>query len=288
LTGEPIVSSLPRAALAAAHARAPAFGRVSEAWNNEAEASGSVSITKSVGKAGKNRSADVLAVKQRLIDLGYNWIVADDVVNAATIKTIKLFQAIVRGYWSVSGTGVDGRIDPGGNTLRWLNASNAPQWQEMPPGSAAEGFHNAELADTADTHDFGTHWLAETVIGAGASYKTSYRDANAGAALLTINDASFPRGGNTPDHGGHETGLELDIRLPDKSGNAPGGFLLKDTAKYDQNAMRAMLTAFWTQPLVKQILFNDAVLIAEGLCTKSDKTHEHHAHIRIKPPALVP
>ena len=35
-----------------------------------------------------------------------------------------------------------GRIDPGGDTHKWLDAENAPRWMQMPPGSAAGGYHN--------------------------------------------------------------------------------------------------------------------------------------------------
>jgi hypothetical protein len=48
--------------------------------------------------------------------------------------------------------------------------------------------------------------------------------------------------------------------------------------------MRALLSAFRAQPLVRRVVFNDPVLIAEGLCT-AVAGHEDHAHVEITSPA---
>ncbi len=242
----------------------------------------------SVGSGGVNNPDDVQALKERLIELGYNWLRVDSVVDQTTIDTIRLFQSIMRGRSTVGGTGVDGRVDVPGLTLSWLQASNAPRWQEMPAGSGAEGFFNVELADPNDEHDFGTDWMAETIRSAGALYKQDYIDTAGGpAALLTVNDVSLPRGGNTPDHAGHETGLGCDLRLPRTDGTAPGATTWQ-TAGYDRAAMRAMLTALRDaevagETLVTQVFFNDPVLIGEGLCT-NEPGHDNHVHFDIQPP----
>lgn len=240
-------------------------------------------IKKSVGKGGVNDATDVAALKERLIDLGFDWLKKDSTVDADTIKAIKLFQAIKNGRRSVSGA--DGLVEVGKGTYQWLQAVNAPRWQIMPAGSKAEGYENFEIADTNDNHDYGTSWLVQTIQGAGKDYKTDYLDKNPGNALITINDSSLPKGWDTPDHKGHETGLDCDIRLPYKDGSAKGGLTYKDVDKYDQDAMRAMLKAFQKQPLVKSILFNDPVLIKEKLCTAADKDHDNHAHVSVEPPA---
>ena len=243
-----------------------------------------VNIKKSVGLGGVNNSADVKAVKARLIELGFNWLTADDIMGPTTAKAIKLFQAIKNGRNQINILGHDGRIDPGGDMLKWLNADNAPRWMQMPPGSPAEGFHNHELTQTNDAHDFGTDWLANTIRGAAASYKEDYLSANPNAALLTINDASLPQGGDTPMHATHETGLSIDIRLPTKNGQA-GTEVGK--ANYDRKAMRAMILAWRKQTQASRVLLSDQVLVGEGLCIAATG-HLNHAHFEVKPPARIP
>lgn len=84
----------------------------------------------------------------------------------------------------------------------------------MPAGSKEGGFVNDELADDSDHHDFGTSWLADTLRDAGARYKADFLSLHPGAAVLSINDTSLPRGGFTPAHKTHQSGLASDIRLP--------------------------------------------------------------------------
>lgn len=243
-----------------------------------------INIQASVGSGGANKPGDVRAVKTRLIELGFDWISSEgviDQVDQLTIDTIKLFQTIKEGLNTITG---DGRVDVNGDTLRWLQASNAPRWMMMPPGSREEGFVNDELADHSDHHDFGTNWLAETLRGAGAKYRADFLSVHPNAALLSINDTSLPRGGNTPAHATHESGLASDIRLPRKDGDVGG--ITTAQAAYDRSAMRAMLQVFLAQPFAKRVLLNDSVLRTEGLCSFADG-HDNHAHFEIKPPARL-
>ena len=244
-----------------------------------------VNIKKSVGLGGVNNSADVKAVKARLVELGFDWLTADDIVGPTTVKTIKLFQAIKNGRNQVNLMGNDGRIDPNGDTHKWLNADNAPRWMQMPPGSPAEGFFNHELAQTNDAHDFGTSWLADTLRAAGVSYKEDFLSVHPNAAVLTLNDFSLPQGGDTPMHATHESGLACDIRLPRKNGQTGG--VVVGQAAYDRKAMRAMILAFRKQTLASRVLLSDQVLVAEGLCMAA-QGHLNHAHFEVKPPARIP
>ena len=96
-----------------------------------------INIERSVGLGGANQPVDVIAVKSKLIELGFDWLTADAVMGPVTIKTIQLFQAIKNGFNRVGDPRNDGRVDVGGDTLKWLNASNAPRWQQMPAGGEA-------------------------------------------------------------------------------------------------------------------------------------------------------
>jgi hypothetical protein len=245
----------------------------------------SLPLQGSVGAGGGNAPDDVRGVKRRLIALGFNWLSDDTSINQATIRTISLFQAITRGFQRVDGAPVDGLIEVGRDTHRWLEASNAPRWRLMPAGGAPEdGFRNTEVLDqTGDDHDWGTEWLARTITDAGATYRTEYLSEHPSAAPITVNDVSTPRGGPTPDHQTHQTGMCCDVRVARTDGTAPGNTTFRDRT-YDRGAMRAMLSALRAQPLVRHIVFNDPVLIREGLCTAL-AGHDDHVHAEITAPA---
>ncbi|MDX2019475.1 MAG: hypothetical protein SF187_04490 [Deltaproteobacteria bacterium] len=242
-------------------------------------------LSGSVGRGGANAAADVAALKNRLIALGYNWVRPGNTIDDDTIAAIKLFQSIIAGSNDLVG---DGLIEVPGRpnkAYQWLQARNAPRWQTMPAGSRAEGFVNVELADLVDQHDFGTDWLAGVIRAAAAHYRDNYLRLHPTAALLTVNDVSLPRGGDTPDHGGHECGLACDLRLPRTDGTAPGNTTF-NTATFDRDATRGMLEALWAQPLVSRVYFNDAVLIGEGLCAQA-RGHDDHVHFQINAPARI-
>ncbi len=237
----------------------------------------SLSLSSSVGQGGKNAPQDVMAVKNRLADLGFP-IVRDSTVNSNTVSVIKLFQSIIKGETVVVG---DGRIDVNGPTHKFLQAANAPRWLEMPNGSPAEGFMNTDDRN-GDNHDFGVNWMIETIQAAGQIYLT-HLSSHPNAALISTNDISKPQGGATDQHDTHESGLSCDIRLPRKDGKAGG--IEWDDPKFDRDAMRAMLKAIrgQTKYKISRILFNDKILMAEGLCLEASG-HDNHAHIDIVPP----
>ena len=240
-----------------------------------------ISLSASVGKGGANKAADVTQVKDRVAGLGFDWITTETGVGPLTIKAIQLFQAIKNGFQTVDRPQNDGLVEPGGLTLAWLNAINAPRWIEMPAGSPAEGYVNFERADLADDHDFGVSWLADTLTGAGRAYLATHLSTHPGAALMRVNDASRPRGGKTKDHATHQTGLCCDLLLPRTDGKAlPTEFT---SPKYDRATARAMILALLAQPLALRVLFNDPVLVGERLCTEVDG-HHNHMHYDIQPP----
>jgi len=243
-----------------------------------------ISIQKSVGLLGVNNPDDVLAVKSRLAELGFPFVTADSVMGPLTIKAIRLFQAVKNGLNDVDDPRNDGRVDANGDTLKWLQAVNAPRWQRMPAGSSAEGFVNDNIADLSDNHDFGTSWIADTLSATGATYRDSFLSSHPQAALLHINDTSLPQGGDTPVHHGHEAGMASDIRLPRKDGSV-GGITVTDQM-FDRGAMRALIQALRAQPTASRVFLNDEQLIHEGLC-QAVAGHDNHAHFEIKPPVRV-
>ncbi|RMG10516.1 MAG: hypothetical protein D6731_17305 [Planctomycetota bacterium] len=234
-----------------------------------------LSLGDSVGRGGKNDPKDALQVSVRLVALGY----LEQPVYGASRRldaALSLFEAVTLGRRRVAG--VRGLVAPGSELERWLESARAPRWVPLP--GRGEGFVSFDRQQ-GDDHGYGTSWLVETLFAAGAHYERAYRRQHPGAALMQINDASLRQGGDTPDHLGHETGLDLDVRLPTRSGAAG---TTVSSAAYDRAAARAMLRAFRAQPLVRRILFSDPALVREGLCV-SARGHDNHFHVEIRPPS---
>lgn len=240
-----------------------------------------LTLSGSVGFNGRNSPADVMAVSSRLAELGFK-VKKESKVSAELIAAINLVQSIIAGRVQVSGDGV---IDVGQTTHRFLNAENAPRWQEMPKGSREEGFINFDEIQGQTDHDYGTDWLIDAIKAAAKIYLEGHLKANPAAAVIQTNDLSLHQGGNTPDHATHETGLSCDLRIPRRDGQA--GTIWQDPA-YDRAAMRAMLRAIRAQTVheIKRIFFNDTVLIKEGLCRPLGG-HDNHVHVDILPPKPI-
>ena len=242
-------------------------------------------ITQSVGsRGGKNLVQDVRRVQARLFDLGFTFVNIDgDGTSPYTIWAIRLFQSIINGESTTRN--VDGRVDPGFTTHRWLMAENAPRWQMM--NRRGDGFTNFERSDPEDTHDAGTSWVNQVIVDVAQSYHNEFLDNNPDKSNISINDVSMLFGGTSPDHSGHQTGLDVDLRLPRTDGRSGGIRWLRNgelTPAYDREAMRRQLTAFQNHDLVDLVFFNDTELIREGLCQRV-AGHDDHVHISIKPPS---
>ena len=220
-----------------------------------------VPLTGSVGANAQNESADVIAVKRRFHEIGFDWLDESGTADGEFKRVIRLFQAIKSGRGEVAGQ--NGLIDVDGETHLWLMAANCPRWQMIRESAAHVGF--VKLIQPGDDHDFGTDWLFQSIVGAGAAYHRDHLAAHPKASRIVINDVSPAKGGNSPEHLGHETGLMCDNQLPHKDGRA-GGITYRDAA-YDRAACRRMLIALREQPLANQdkIFFNDPELIDAGL-----------------------
>lgn len=234
-------------------------------------------LSASVGAGGTNHPDDVARVTDRLVALGYTWAARD---APSLVRAVKLFQAIKAGRSRVDG--VDGRVDPGGDTEAWLRAPNAPRWVRMT--ESAPGLHNHEAAQKNDHHDYGTDWFDAFIVGAAAHYQATYRNPRMVAAPITLNDVSLPEGGDTLAHKGHECGNVGDLRVPKKDGTTGTRW---DAPDFDRFAARAQLKSLRATPGFKVVYFNDPALVTEGLC-KPLASHDDHFHVETVPPVRQP
>ncbi len=146
--------------------------------------------------------------------------------------------------------------------------------------------------------DFTTTWMQEAINAAGIAYQLQLIALQlplAGFAMLLAKDAppmwvrecSPKKGGRAKGHGSHQTGLDVDMRLPllapdhlkwtDLGNN---GF--KDR-RFNRIAAQLQLNAIQSGMKPKLVLFNDPEFIRMRLCTKH-VNHDQHYHIRISPP----
>ena len=127
--------------------------------------------------------------------------------------------------------------------------------------------------------------MNDAIQKTGMAYKVKAMRVN-NPPPLWIRDMSSAKGGPTPGHKSHQTGIDIDMRLP---------LLPPKTAQWDKlaghnytklfhfDAAVAQLEAIKLMMNAQYVFFNDPRLIKKNLCTRQ-KNHGNHYHIRIKPP----
>lgn len=264
-----------------AEARRELWSAFAAATTPSAASETPLTLGAAVGAGRANQTADVLRVQERLAELGFD-VKVDGDYGSNTLRGIRLYEAIVTGREHVSDT--TGFITPGGLLHRALASPDSVRWQRLP--ASGTGFVNTDT----DGFSWATDRLVQVVISAGERYQQSHRDAHPGAARIGLNDASRRAGGNNADHETHETGLDLDVRLPRTDGTHG---TIAGAANYDREATYRMIAAFASDPRVERILFSDNVLlqrIANSNASWKHKVahggavHRDHIHVDVSPP----
>lgn len=247
-------------------------------------------LTGSVGTGGAKKGlphndlADVAKVRDRLVELGYTWVSSvTQGTDTEFIRTIKLFESIIKG--SGQANKGDGRIDLHDDIHRWLAANNAPGWTKI--GAYGYGWHfTTPLAHGESNGAYGTTWLMDRIRWAGFEYAVNAYYSVSDAPPLWIRDCSPEKGGDAVGHKSHETGLDVDMRLPllppytDKWDRLEGK---EYTKKFHCEAALAQVKAIRAMMAPSLVLFNDPRFTSQGL-SKEAANHGNHYHIRIKPP----
>ena len=246
-----------------------------------------------------NDSEDFAAVKARLVELGYDWVKpitrAD---HSDFIDCIRLFQASCAGKWGTINriAAADGRIGRGGWTHRWLAAQNAPGWVQIHGrGSLSwEKVHHRMYKPTTAKNNGGycTTWLYDRIHAVGREYYRTHMSRHMDAPPIWVMDCSPSRGGNARGHGSHETGIDVDMRLPLRAPHENKwddlGRKGYDDPRFDRAAAEAQLKAIKKFMEPQLVLFNDPEFRRKGLCSRDKKgSHDQHFHIRIKVPTRI-
>ena len=209
---------------------------------------------------GPGAQGDAVAALQRLlIEKRAAAIPTDGVYGAATTAAVKAFQA----HMGLSQTG----------------SVNAATWRALVWHFELPRFSASALCDYSSGNgpaNWGTAEMISTLEAAGSAMVAG------GFGRVAIGDVSLEHGGNIPDHQTHEVGLDADIR-PMRKANDQCSFGTNWRAtSYDRAATRSLVQSIRaaTPGHVQFILFNDPVLIGEGL-TVQQSGHDDHLHVTL-------
>ncbi|MCA9166989.1 MAG: hypothetical protein KDB23_04955, partial [Planctomycetales bacterium] len=175
----------------------------------------SVILTGSVGESGINHKLDIYRVQQRLRYFNARGkndaeVEADGIAGSITKEAIRIFQAATqedgKGDPAQTTFFVDGRVDLGYRTIRWLNSPVAPFWGET----------RTALRNRIDFEDegFGPSWSRRVLERAIADRPELMRISDAEEFGL-LNLSEFPDNGPTfhsspSNKGGNTIDWELD------------------------------------------------------------------------------
>ena len=182
----------------------------------------------------------------------------DGVYGTSTTAAVKTFQAHV-------GLPQSGSVD----ALTW----RALIWHFELPRFSASALCDYDPPANAN---WGTAELVSTLEAAGRAM------VQAGYGQVPVGDLSYEHGGDHPEHNTHEVGLDADLRMMRKANDQCSSPSTWRSTAYDRTATRALAKAIRaaTPGHVKEILFNDPQLIAEGL-TVFRADHDDHLHVRL-------
>jgi peptidoglycan hydrolase-like protein with peptidoglycan-binding domain len=93
---------------------------------------------------------------------------------------------------------------------------------------------------------------------------------------IFVGDISRKGGGTFPPHSSHKEGRDVDLR-PFRHNGEPGGTHINDPS-YDHSLTRELVTLIKGQFPQARILFNDPLLVKDGL-TKKFAEHDNHLHV---------
>lgn len=222
-----------------------------------------VTIVASVGERGRNRREDVLKIQKllnrHLEEMGrVHPIAQDSDIGPITIRTIRRFQKRVVGMLNP-----DGRVDPGGQTLKALNrtplrfvqlARNDASYYSISPASK--------------------QWGTRKTI---ASIRAAAREFHRATGLrIGIGNISLRRGGRLHPHRSHRIGVDVDVRpLRGDDREIP---VTIHNSRYSRTQTRKLVRIVRRDGNLKFILFNDTEIA--GVSPASG--HHNHLHIRFE------
>ena len=219
-------------------------------------------LAASVGRKGKNRPEDVLAV-QRLLNLADAGIKEDGDCGRATISAIEEYQR----NWT---SHPDGRVDPTGTA--WLRLSEGKlkivrQGYVLLPQISGNGYYSYSTVD----RQYGTTATMKTLVEVCQRFMKKFPDLKVG-----IGDMSFANGAVMSPHKTHRNGRNADIR-PLRADGKHSPITITD-AQYSRERTKALVELFRAETNFKSILFNDSQIAG----VTPFEGHDNHLHVSMK------
>ncbi len=212
-------------------------------------------------------STDKTAVKElqdKLNQCGYS-LTIDGIFGTGTDTAVKNFQR------STTGLSVDGIVGPATKQAidKYILArASKSNFVELP--SSGTGY--VVVNNTYGNDNFGKPKTIQALKDLGSKWAKE----NPNAPKVQINDISTKNGGWMAPHQSHQKGVNVDIRLIRNDGQL--GNTTYTSSTYSRDLTRKLIKAIKATGSVSSILFNDPVLINEGLCSKYDG-HDDHLHV---------
>jgi hypothetical protein len=202
-------------------------------------------ITASAGAGGTNVPADVRVVQDLLNRAARASPAVDGVCGPGTRQALTSYQSTFLRT-------ADGRVDPGGPTLRHLAAES----------------RDGHYSYSSTERRYGTAAMLQLLTSTAAALHRTGLEYGAG-------DVSFRQGGRMPPHSTHHPGRPVDLR-PLRTDNARGPVSLGGP-RYSREATRTLVETLLAQGTVRRILFNDP----EIPDVRRYPGHDNHLHIEV-------
>ncbi len=267
-----------------------------------------------------NRAANnplfVAQQQHRLNYLGFvpqggGQLVVDGGFGSNTDEALRTFQAAFVAGLNTSQASVDGIVGP--NTAGWLNAENAPTWEELldpdpqVPGTFSvanmmgdfdilpgrDPGTNQRTGNTPQPERFGTNW-AQNLWRAGSSNAKS----ETGVTQL-MNAMSTADGyGSATAHSTHRVGMDIDMHVNDSTHNFGNGI----TSRAERSVINAAIEYIDAGVaggsdrgrIIRIITSNrdirDGILAARpgtSFYLDPSTVHQHHLHLDVGSPTRV-
>lgn len=219
-------------------------------------------ISGSVGRQGSNRDTDVRIV-QILLNKAGAGIKEDGRCGRATISAIEEYQR----NWTKH---PDGRIDPGGRTLRSLVEGRYKINRGgyiLLPQAAPKGYYSYSSMD----RQYGTPATVTALVRICEAFTKKYSDLRIG-----IGDMSLANGAEMKPHKSHRTGLNADLRPLRKDGRKLP--VAVADAEYSRERTSFLVEVIRADVNCRSILFNDSAIA--GVAHWED--HDNHLHVSMK------
>ncbi|MGV3622714.1 MAG: penicillin-insensitive murein endopeptidase [Archangium sp.] len=219
----------------------------------------------------------VRALQQRLEAAGHDVGEVDGKFGPRTERAL-------RNYQRANGLQVDGVAGP--RTYDSLNGVRNPGGTQAADGTTSVnadrpvgGAVNTQLPDSGQGFttygprrmQYGTEQTVTNVQEIARRYQERT------GKTLEVGDISQQGGGRTDRHQTHINGTDVDLRPPSRNGG-PSNWR---NADYDRDATRALIQEIRRTNPNARILFNDPVLIREGLVSAA-RGHDNHLHVSFR------